>query len=48
MDEGQWLLLATLVDDVPVSLQPFDAITFPLGALWPEVIGDAGKADDGA
>ena len=45
--EGQWLLLATLVDDAPVSLPPFDAITFPLDALWPEVIAGAGKADDG-
>ena len=46
--EGQWLLLATLADDAPVSLPPFDAITFPLDALWPEVIAGAGKADDGA
>ena len=36
--EGHWLLLATFVDDAPVSLQPFDAITFSLGSLWPEVI----------
>ena len=33
--DGQWVLLATLVDDDPVSLPPFDAITFPLDALWP-------------
>ena len=39
--EGRWLLLTTLVDDVPVSLPPFEAITFPLGALWPEVIAGA-------
>ncbi|MDE2792149.1 MAG: Uma2 family endonuclease [Paracoccaceae bacterium] len=45
--EGQWLLLATLAGDVPVSHPPFDAITFPLDALWPEVIADAGKANDG-
>ena len=45
--ERQWLLLATLAGDVPVSLPPFDAITFPLDALWPEVIADAGKANDG-
>ena len=45
--EGQWLLLATLVDDAPVSLPPYAAITFPLDALWPEVIAGAGKADDG-
>ena len=34
--DGQWLLLATLTDSDPVSLPPFDAITFPLDALWPE------------
>ena len=38
LHEGIWLLLTTLVGDVPVSLPPFDAITFPLDALWPEVI----------
>ena len=31
----QWVLMATLADDAPVSLPPFDAITFPLDALWP-------------
>ena len=46
--EGHWLLLTTLVDDMPVSLPPFDAITFPLDALWPKVITGAGKADDSA
>ncbi len=34
--DGQWLFLATLSDSDPVSLIPFDAITFPLNALWPE------------
>ena len=34
--DGQWILLATLADDAPVSLSPFDAITFPLNVLWPE------------
>ncbi len=43
--EGQWLLLAMLADDAPVSLPPFDAIAFPLDALWPEVITGAGKAE---
>ncbi|MCY3873787.1 MAG: Uma2 family endonuclease [Rhodobacteraceae bacterium] len=43
--EGHWLLLATLADDAPVLLPPFDAITFPLDALWPEVIAGAGKAE---
>ena len=45
--EEHWLLLATLVDDAPVSLPPFDAITFPLGALWPEMIAGAEKEDLG-
>jgi len=34
--DGRWALLATLADGDPVSLPPFDAITFPLDALWPE------------
>jgi len=33
---GQWVLLATLADDTPVSQPPFDAVAFPLDALWPE------------
>ncbi len=41
--EGHWLLLATLIDDVPVSLPPFDAITFPLDALWPEATSGTEK-----
>lgn len=41
----RWLLLATLVGDAPVSLPPFDAISFPLSALWPEVV--ATGAGDG-
>ncbi len=45
--EGHWLLLATLVDDAPVSLPPFDAITFPLDALWPDVIAGAENEDVG-
>jgi len=45
--EGQWVLLATLADEDPVSLPPFDAITFPLDALWPETSasGTGGTAD---
>ena len=34
--DGHWVLLVTLADDAPVSLPPFDAIGFPLDALWPE------------
>jgi len=33
--EGRWVLLATAKDDEPVSIRPFDAITFNLGDLWP-------------
>lgn len=32
--EKGWLLIATLTDDDPVSIPPFDAITFPLADLW--------------
>ncbi len=43
---GFWLLLAALADDAPVSLPPFDAVTFPLDALWPEsAAGDSGAAE---
>ena len=34
--EGRWLLRATLCGDVSVSQPPFEAISFPLDALWPE------------
>ena len=33
--EGQWALIASAKDDEPVSIRPFDAITFGLGDLWP-------------
>lgn len=32
-EEG-WLLIATLKDDDPVHVPPFDAISFPLADLW--------------
>jgi hypothetical protein len=35
LHEGQWLLIASAKDDDPVSVRPFDAITFSLGDLWP-------------
>ena len=35
LHDGQWLLVATAKDDDPVSIRPFDAITFSLGDLWP-------------
>ncbi len=31
---NKWLLLATLKDDMSVSLPPFDAISFDLSLLW--------------
>ena len=33
--DGQWLRIASVKDDEPVSIRPFDAITFSLGELWP-------------
>ena len=33
--EGEWVLIASAKDDDPVSIRPFDAITFSLGDLWP-------------
>ena len=35
LQEGQWVLIASVEDDDPVSIRPFDAITFSLGDLWP-------------
>ena len=35
LHDGQWLLIASVKDDEPVSSRPFDAITFSLGDLWP-------------
>ena len=35
LHDGQWLLIASVKDDDPVSIRPFDAITFSLGELWP-------------
>ena len=35
--DGKWMLIDTLFGDASVSLPPFGAIAFPLGALWPEV-----------
>jgi len=44
--EGQWMLLATLADSAAVSLPPFDAITFPLDALWPETVASGTDGTD--
>ena len=35
LHEGQWLLIASAKDEDPVSIRPFEAITFRLGDLWP-------------
>ena len=35
LHDGQWLLIASAKDGEPVSVRPFDAITFSLGDLWP-------------
>ena len=32
--DGEWVLIACAKDDDPVSVRPFDAITFSLGDLW--------------
>jgi len=34
LKESRWILLATLKDEDPVKLAPFDAIEFSLGDLW--------------
>ena len=36
--EGNWVLRKRLTGDAPVSLPPFDAITFSLGDLWPPTV----------
>ena len=33
--DGEWVLIATAKDDDPVSIRPFDAISFSLNDLWP-------------
>lgn len=32
--EGAWVLIAVLKDEDPVSVPPFQAVTFPLADLW--------------
>ncbi len=34
LEEGHWLLLATLQEQDPVQQPPFEALSFPLGSLW--------------
>jgi len=33
--DGEWVLIASAKDDDPISVRPFEAITFNLGGLWP-------------
>jgi hypothetical protein len=35
LTEAGWLLLATVEAADPVSLAPYDAVTFALSELWP-------------
>ena len=32
--DGRWLLLSVAENDQAIQLPPFDAISFPLNALW--------------
>ena len=32
--EDRWVLLGSFVEDAEVSVEPFEAVTFPLDALW--------------
>lgn len=34
--DGAWTLISALKDDEDVRVPPFDAIAFPLDALWPD------------
>jgi len=34
LSNGQWLLLGSFVDEAEVAAEPFDAVAFPLSALW--------------
>ena len=33
--DGEWVLIANAKDDDPISIRPFEAVTFGLGGLWP-------------
>ena len=34
LHEGRWVLIASVEDDEPVNIAPFEAVTFGLGELW--------------
>ena len=38
--EGQWVLLTTLAGAAEVCQPPFEAISFPLSALWPDGLAE--------
>ena len=42
--DGQWVLLETLTGSDPVSLPPFEAISFSLGDLWPDTEPEADRS----
>ena len=33
--DGEWVRIATVKDDAPVRIRPFEAVTFSLNDLWP-------------
>ena len=45
LSNSSWSLIAALADDTPISLPPFEAISFPLGALWPDTPEDRRESD---
>ena len=34
--DGAWTLIAALAEDAEIRVPPFDAVAFPLSALWPD------------
>ncbi|MXY66284.1 MAG: Uma2 family endonuclease [Gammaproteobacteria bacterium] len=46
LHDGKWVLLETVTDNDPVSLPPFEAISFSLGDLWPDTEPES-ENDDG-
>jgi Uma2 family endonuclease len=36
LQSGDWVLVAALKDDDEVRVPPFEAVSFPLSALWPD------------
>ena len=35
LPDGEWVLIGSAKGEEPVSIRPFDAVTFSLGDLWP-------------